>query len=415
MAKPEVLYSVELYDEPVGMLVQVGDYTRFRLNDDYVADSNRNVLGLAFEDNLRQVHSSALRLPPWFSNLLPEGPLRQWIADDRGVSPDREMELLARVGRDLPGAVTIVPAPEDAEGWKDLQEAKDLAFERQTGLDSKHGLRFSLAGVALKFSMLQAGDRLTLPAVDELGRWIVKLPDPIFAGLPINEFAMMKLARLAGMIVPDVSLRHRDTIELPDSVWKNNESLAYVVRRFDRTEAGARIHIEDFAQIRNVYPWDKYRGSFETIANLCYRGQDVESLREFTRRLAFAILIQNGDAHLKNWSMIYKDKRRPSLAPAYDLVATAAYPREGYVEDLALPLDKTRRFSMITASTFERLDKKLGASADLSDVVVETVKAVSEKWPEVEAEFKDYEEVRTSISLAITEGSRSLLRLLPSN
>jgi HipA N-terminal domain len=60
-----------------------------------------------------------LRLPPWFSNLLPEGRLRDWIAADRKVSADREMELLAQVGHDLPGAVRVLPdeTPGDRPTW----------------------------------------------------------------------------------------------------------------------------------------------------------------------------------------------------------------------------------------------------------------------------------------------------------
>jgi serine/threonine-protein kinase HipA len=69
------------------------------------------VLGLLFEQDPLRTHAAALRLPPWFSNLLPEGLLREWIAADRGVSADREMELLAQVGHDLPGAVRVLPAP----------------------------------------------------------------------------------------------------------------------------------------------------------------------------------------------------------------------------------------------------------------------------------------------------------------
>jgi len=75
------------------------------------------------------------------------------------------------------------------------------------------------------------------------------------------------------------------------------------------------VHIEDLAQVRNVYPENKYLGNYETVAALAYRGHDLNSLREFARRLAFTILIANDDAHLKNWSLIYTDPRVPCLAP----------------------------------------------------------------------------------------------------
>lgn len=86
------------------------------------------------------------------------------------------------------------------------------------------------------------------------------------------------------------------------------------------------MHIEDLAQVRNVYPNAKYEGNYETVAALIYRRSDLHALREFARRLAFCVLISNGDAHLKNWSLIYRNPRVPTLSPAYDLVATRALP-----------------------------------------------------------------------------------------
>lgn len=83
-ATSENYYAVLLHGLRVGTLCQKGDYTRFVMSDRYLDNPQRSVLGLRFEENLRAPYASALRLPKWFSNLLPEGPLREWIADDRG-------------------------------------------------------------------------------------------------------------------------------------------------------------------------------------------------------------------------------------------------------------------------------------------------------------------------------------------
>jgi serine/threonine-protein kinase HipA len=112
----EATYGVWLRARRIGRLHQRGDYTWFEFDAEYLEDPVRGVLGLWFEDKLRQRHASQLRVHPWFSNLLLEGRLREWIADGRGVSADREMELLAQVGHDLPGAVRVLPedaAPEE--------------------------------------------------------------------------------------------------------------------------------------------------------------------------------------------------------------------------------------------------------------------------------------------------------------
>lgn len=192
---------------------------------------------------------------------------------------------------------------------------------------------------------------------------------------------MMSLAASAGIDVPEIRLVHRDELDgLPPDVWPAREEWAYAVRRFDRTGDREPVHIEDLAQVRNIYPEDKYAGNYETVAALVYRGHDLAALREFARRLAFTVLISNGDAHLKNWSLIYPDRRVPRLAPVYDLVSTACYVGDG--EQLGLKFGGTRRFHEIGIRTFERLERRLGVpTAGLADHVREVVAQVNEHWP----------------------------------
>jgi serine/threonine-protein kinase HipA len=408
MTSPENRYGVWLKDRRAGTLHQRGDYTWFTIDEDYALDPNRPVLGLQFEQDLYARHASAMRLPAWFSNLLPEGVLRTWIADERGVSADREMELLAQVGHDLPGAVRVLPEGSAASdgGWDPavnsrMPEAADIIPE----------WRFSLAGVSLKFSMLDLSDRLTLPAVGDIGDTIVKLPDRAYPEVPRNEFVMMSLARAVGIDVPDVKLVHRDQLSgLPEAVWPEGENLAYAVRRFDRDDNRSRIHIEDFAQVRNFYPREKYNGNFETLAALIYRGHDVESLREFARRLAFNILIGNGDAHLKNWSLIYHNPRIPALAPAYDLVATSWYRPDSDPEDMGLRFGGSRRFETVRLIDFDILERRIGAEgAGLRDVVTKMIRDVQIEWPKFASQMDVVPKIRDGVTGNIEARSRSLL------
>ncbi|MCM1946136.1 type II toxin-antitoxin system HipA family toxin [Streptomyces sp. G2] len=419
---PETYYAVLLHSRRIGTLCQKGDYTRFVVNESYMADPRRPVLGLRFEENLRAPYASALRLPIWFSNLLPEGPLREWIADDRGVSLDREMELLAQVGHDLPGAVQVLPADGPDDGWEWQEGESSAAVGNRPG--GTYGFpatdspwRFSLAGVALKFSMLARGDRLTVPAAGEHGDWLVKFPDYRHPDVPRNEYAVMSLARAAGLDVPDVRLMHRDELEgLPDRMWPNDEQWAYAVRRFDRTmdEQRAPVHIEDFAQIRDKYPQDKYQSSFETVAAIAYRGHDVDSLREAARRIAFAVVAGNGDAHLKNWSLIYRDGRIPSLSPAYDLVSTAPYAPNDEPEDLGLKFGGSKSFERVRLAAFDRLESALGhrfgtTGARLREEATRTVERTREHWPQYEEHLADNKTLRTMIGTWITDSARRLL------
>ena len=383
MTTSESRFGVWLHQTRAGTLSHRGDFTWFTLDENYIDDTERPVLGLMFEEDLRARHASTMRLPSWFANLLPEGRLREWIAADSGVSIQREMELLAHVGHDLPGAVQVLAEDEPPE------QVEVTAFE-PTPLDSgeENVWRFSLAGVGMKFSMLRQADRLTLPAHGQGGDWIVKMPDPEYADVPANEYAMMKLAGLAGMDVPDCIMVHRDELStLPDQAWMGAESWAYAVKRFDRQLNGTRIHIEDFAQVRNFLPDWKYRGTFETVGALCYRGYDIEALKEFVRRVTFNILISNGDGHLKNWSLIYRDLQSPTLSPAYDLVSTALYAIDRVAaEDLGLKLGKSRRFEVQHVGVFRRLGDRLGVDGtELEAVAVETVAKVGDSWPDVEA------------------------------
>jgi serine/threonine-protein kinase HipA len=405
-------YGVWLGLRRVGTLNQRGDYTWFAFTDEYLSDPDRAMLGLIFEQDPSAQHSSALRLPPWFSNLLPEGRLRDWIAADRHVSIDREMELLAQVGHDLPGAVRVLPEDEPPIGmWDPRRATVDPYAGNAIRNMAEPGWRFSLAGVGLKFSMLRKGDRLTLPAFGEGGDWIVKLPDPLFPDVPRNEYMMMTLAAHAGIEVPDRLLVHRDQLDgLPPNVWPGGELYAYAIRRFDRDERRGRVHIEDLAQVRNFYADMKYAGNFETIASLIYRRHDFPALREFVRRMAFNILISNGDAHLKNWSLIYRDPRSPTLSPAYDLVSTGLYRIDEAPENLGLKFGKTRRFELISLASFDRLERRLGVvSVGLREVVAETVAQSVRSWPEIADQLSDVPLLRSGIEESIIHRSQTLL------
>ncbi len=114
-------------------------------------------------------------------------------------------------------------------------------------------MRFSLAGVQLKFSAInEAGGGLTIPAKGIGGSWIVKLPSREFDGVPENEFSMMTLARLIGMDVPALQLIDIDAIRnLPEGI-DTLRGQALAIERFDRLPGAGAVHIEDFAQIFGI-------------------------------------------------------------------------------------------------------------------------------------------------------------------
>jgi serine/threonine-protein kinase HipA len=405
MPIPERSFAVLLYGRKIGLLQQRGAFTRFSFGRDYLEDPHRPILGLYFEESPAEQRVKRLSLPPWFSNLLPEERLRRWIAAQRGVPLDREVDLIAEVGHDLPGAVEV--RADDTDGkpaWPEAAVAGKFEAGSSRG-GSRTRFRFSLAGVTMKFSMVRVGERLTMPGVDERGDWIVKFPDASFPGVPHNEYAMMSLARESGLDVPEVSLRHRDELpELPDNLWPNGEEQAYSVRRFDRDEDRSPVHIEDLAQVRGFYPEAKYDSNFETVAALVYRRHDVEALREFARRLAFNIIIGNSDAHLKNWSLIYRDRRRPTLSPAYDLVSTLPYGYHG----LGMPWAGKTEAAQVSVREFIALEQRLDVHAGLAEVVTELARRLVGAWPTIEPLLAAVPHVRRAVAESIKMATHRL-------
>ena len=372
----EAVYAVLLHGEHVGAIHRRDAFTKFVFDRDYWDRPNRAVLGRWFEDHPRKQPRVTNWVPSWFSNLLPEGRLRELIAREQGVDTHREIDLLTRIGADLPGAVQVVPDPEAP-----VDEGFEAATDGLVNVPKPSArLRFSLAGMGLKFSMRQEGDRLVLPAHGEDGGWIVKTPDGNYPGLVANEAAVMRLAGELGIEVPEVHVRHRNQVdELGEGAWPSDEDEAYVVRRFDRTAEG-RVHIEDFAQVLGRFGLGegKYRSTVEAVAAIAYRGRDHASLQEMVRRTVFNLFVGNGDAHLKNWSLIYPDRKIARLSPAYDLVCTAVYPHQA---DLGLPFFGTARLSEISRDHFARLQAALNVDDDdVLDVVDEMIERFCQAW-----------------------------------
>lgn len=375
--------DVRLYGEPIGTLTHMGgDRTLFAFNDDYIESSDRPILGLGFKDQagelITEFRSYKTQVMPFFSNLLPEGRMRTYLAERAGVDPVREFFLLWALGTDLPGAITVTPA--DGEEWPP-GSAGDPEDEGAQDRENEEGaLRFSLAGVQIKFSAIdQADGGLTIPVDGLGGSWIIKLPSASFGGVPENEFSMMALARMVGIDVPEIKLVDVQKIEnLPKGIERLG-SQAFAIERFDRLSDGSTVHIEDFAQIFGVYPADKYgKASMRNIAEvIAVEGEDAD-ISEFIRRLTFNTLIGNADMHLKNWSMIYPDRRRAAIAPAYDFVSTIAYLPD---ESSALKISRTKRFSGFSMDELSHLAAKARISEKLVlDVAKETVDQFQHYW-----------------------------------
>ena len=403
MSDVDVL-DVLLHGEPIATLTRVSDdRILFAFNETYIADDRRPTLSLGFKDHLGELttdfRTTRTRALPFFSNLLPEGHLRTYLAERAGVNPEREYFLLWALGTDLPGAVTVRPA--GMEAWPTDSPA---AADEGSG-QPQHALRFSLAGGQLKFSAIEeARGGLTIPAQGIGGSWIVKLPSRGFPGVPENEYAMMTLARLVGMDVPALRLVDVDAIEnLPEGLGKQSGA-ALAIERFDRLRDGTAVHIEDFAQVFRVYPRDWYRNASarSTARVLAAEGRDADIV-EFIRRLTFNTLIGNADMHLKNWSLVYPDRRRAALAPAYDFLSTIPCIPD---ESAALNVSRTRRFDEFSVDELSHLAAKARLPGNLVlQAARETVDLFHQYWQS--------EKTHLPISRAVIRAVEAHLRKIP--
>ena len=376
--------AVDLNGRRIGVMNRLpGDKQFFAFGQEYIDDPARPTLSLSYKSrtgglvtSVKQVHR---RVPPFFSNLLPEGHLRTYLAEQAGVNPEREFFLLAALGADLPGAVTVAPLA----GGGDEGEPSD-AGGRGSRDRSRAALRFSLAGVQLKFSaVMESSGGLTIPAQGIGGSWIVKLPSTRFAAVSENEFVMLELARAIGIAVPRIRLVPVSSIQgLPEDAASLSGN-ALTVERFDRGPGGQRIHMEDFAQVFGVFPEGKYKSvSYANITRVLWAETGQQGTFEFVKRLVFSVLIGNADMHLKNWSLLYPETNAPVLSPAYDFVATLPYIRN---DKLALTFGVSRSMEGVTVDQIRRFTDTAGLpTTPVLRIVHETAEATAAAWRKLE-------------------------------
>jgi serine/threonine-protein kinase HipA len=374
--------TVRLHGRPVGTLTFDRGGSAFAYEYDPAAEDH-DVLGQIFEDDPAAVHRERVGLPSWFANLLPEGALKRQIIREMGGGNIGDYTLLLRLGRYLPGAVTV---------RADVEPADDIGAESPAGDDSD--LRHSLAGFQLKFSV--ATDKITLPIRGSGGWWIAKLPDRAVRDLPGNEYVTLRWLAAAGYPVPPVHLVQAEHVPtIPAGLLEPTEDV-FLVERFDRTPNGP-VHVEDFAQIANVAPRFKYGESgatYDSLGIIVAQLTGPDGLRDYVRRLVAMLVVGNTDAHLKNWALVYPDRRVPVLAPVYDFHSLTVYTHYRH-QPLALSLNGESMPSRISVEDLQQLAHRCGMEAQwTTDVVTEAVGSLRKAWhdssrDEIEARYPE--------------------------
>ncbi len=345
----------------VGILYNLDAKNWFEFSDSYWNLANRPILGQIFEETGPAWQPSAhVALPNWFSHLLPEGRLRDAVAEAARINRVREFNLIARIGfDDLPGAIRIKPV----EGIANVRTPPELEEAESQERESNPLRKFSLSGAQLKFSIYRTARGLTIPLKGQAGNAIAKLPDgrPGFSGVPEAELACLNLAARAGIEVPERRLDQLSSVVgLEEWAKKINEPVL-IIDRFDRKAGDRRVHMEELAQILNIpaaREGAKYnRANFETVATFIGALCGVESVGRVIDRIVFNILLGNGDAHLKNWAVLYPDGVTPVLSPMYDVLPTVLYMPS---DDMGLNLSGSKIFENVRPSSFDLLAQRTG-------------------------------------------------------
>jgi serine/threonine-protein kinase HipA len=303
---------------------------------------------------------------------LPEGNKRKLIALTLQVSRQNDFALLDGIGGECAGAVTLLepgqtlPAPRTPPAVRWLDDAQLLRLldemPQRPMLAGEDGLRLSLAGAQDKLPVVSEGERIGLPLLGTPSTHIIK---PAIAGIDgsvHNEGFCMALAKALGLDVAPTSVRQ---------IYGRPYLLVTRYDRAPQADTGAartRLHQEDFCQALGVPPETKYQnegGPGLADAFGLLRNATRPSARHVLKLLdavVFNALIGNHDAHAKNFSLLHT-ARDTVLAPLYDLLCTAVYPR--LTDKMAMKIGSKYKFSEVQARHWEQFAKTTGLSPAL--------------------------------------------------
>jgi len=304
-------------------------------------------------------------LLPIFEMNLPEGVLRERLrlAFAKATGTFDDFDLLGIVGRSQVGRIRYTGAQEDLQEDVPFQSIDEILEQRRGGdlfryLLEKFASFSGISGVQPKVLVrdelasvpLSKADHRHSPSYRGATHIVKFWEQHEYPHLAANEFFCLKVAEQCGLAVPPYRLAE--------------DALALVIDRFDLRPDGTYSGFEDFCVLNAKRTDQKYGGSYETsimkrftqFASALHVGEDLERL--FTL-IALNCAIRNGDAHLKNFGIVYDDVQGDArLAPVYDLVTTSVYLPQ---DSMALTLNGSTTWP--TAKDLQRLgETRLGGS-----------------------------------------------------
>ena len=341
---------------------------RFSYAARWLAEASTPPLSLSLPR--RQASFSTRECLPFFEGLLPEGAQRDAVAAALGVSSGNTFGLLAGLGAEVAGALSLWPDGQMPPTQHGAEVAELLSEEALVQLldairtrpflaRRRGGLRLSLAGAQSKMPVIVVDGAVALPSPGQPSTHILKPSSARFPAMTENEAFAMRLAARMGLSVASVQPR----------VVAGRSFL--LVERYDRhaTDEGTvrRLHQEDFCQALGIPPARKYASEggpgftrcFDLVRRVCTR-----PAREILKLLDAAILqllLGNADAHGKNYGLLASPDGSIEVAPLYDLVSTIAYP--DLSPTLAMKIAGRGRLRQLRPGDWERFAANVGLSA----------------------------------------------------
>jgi serine/threonine-protein kinase HipA len=344
LRKAQVVFK----DQPAGTLEETAaGGTRFTYGSTWTAP-----IACSFPI-LQREHDWALGLHPFFQHLAPEGWLREKQARVGHIREQDDFGLLLSYGADCIGAVGVHPFPDDAAS----------APAPVTELTASPGR--TISGIQRKLLAVKDGGHFAPAGPTGLAPYIAKFnsENTRVQSLVRNEALSLRWsAELLGK--DEINEFVVETVSILDET-------ALIVTRFDRKPDGAKLRLEDFAQILNKPRGQdfsgKYDASYEEVAAVIKKHsvRPEIDLARFFRRIVVFVLVGNCDAHLKNFSLL-ETPNGLRLSPAYDIVNTAFY--DGFDQNIALSIDgKKPTLDQVTPDTLKNFGRSIGLSPRVVD------------------------------------------------
>ncbi|WP_296598813.1 type II toxin-antitoxin system HipA family toxin [Phenylobacterium sp.] len=326
---------------------------------------------------------------PWLMNLLPEGEPLRAMTRALGVAREDILGLIAELGRDLAGALTIgAPRAGESPGFVPLARHEDLEriieeLPAKPFLVGEDGVSMSLAGAQEKLPLARQDGGLGIPINGAPSTVILKPDNPRLAGSVQNEALCMVLARRCGLPVA------------PVTTGVAGKRAYLLVDRYDRAVDGGqvlRLHQEDFCQALGRPPAAKYEHNRSgvkgpSLAEMFGLVRVHMTARETTRLLdavIFNIAIGNVDSHAKNYSVLL-GPGRPTLAPLYDLMSGLAW--TNITQNHAQDIGGQQRGRHIYARHWRRMAEAAGLAGPATvRRVIQVAERVAAELPAASAE-----------------------------